>query len=56
MRLDEIYKTDKSRLSVSAKHELRKEVIAIREKIQDLGIYISTGALIIILILLIILL
>lgn len=57
-RLHEINKMDKSRLTKSEKSSLRNEVISISEKLKadGGGIYISLGAIIIILILLIILL
>jgi hypothetical protein len=56
-RLDEINKIDKDQLSASQKKNLRKEVRTIKQQLKDIGggVYISVGALILILILLIIL-
>lgn len=56
-RLDEIKALDKSRLSSSEKKQLRKEVRASRERIKELGggVYISVGAIIIILLLILLL-
>lgn len=56
-RLDEIKAMDKSRLSSSEKKQLRKEVRASRERINELGggVYISVGAIIIILLLILLL-
>jgi hypothetical protein len=56
-RLNEIKMMDKASLSPAEKTELRKEVRFIREHLKDVsgGVYISAGALILILILLIIL-
>lgn len=56
-RLDEIKIMDKSNLSSSEKKQLRKEVRSIKEQLRPLGggVYISVGALILILILLVIL-
>lgn len=56
-RLDEIKALSKTNLSPAEKKELRKEVRSIREQLKDIsgGVYISAGALIVILILLIIL-
>jgi hypothetical protein len=58
-RLKEIKGMDKSNMTRAEKHELRKEVLAIREKLRQehaTYVYISGGALILIIILLIILL
>jgi hypothetical protein len=57
-RLEEIRSMDLKNMDRSEKKELRKEVLSINEKFQhpDTVIYISGGALILILILLIILL
>ena len=56
-RLDEIYKMDKSNLKSSDKKNLRKEVLSIRQELRPIsgGIYISAGAIIIILLLILIL-
>lgn len=56
-RLQEIKDIDKSELERSEKKELRKEVRAIKAEIKSTGngIYISTGAIIIILLLIILL-
>jgi len=56
-RLDEIKAMDKSRLSSSEKKQLRKEVRASRERINDIGggVYVSVGAIIIILLLILLL-
>jgi hypothetical protein len=56
-RLQEIKALDKSELSRDERKELRKEVRDIRKSMADIsgGVYVSAGALIIILILLIIL-
>jgi hypothetical protein len=56
-RLDEIKAMDKSRLSSSEKKQLRKEVRASRERIKEMGggVYISVGAIIIILLLILLL-
>lgn len=58
LRLEEIRSMDKSGLSLQENQELRKEVREIRKSqpVNNGGIYISVGALILILILLIILL
>jgi hypothetical protein len=58
LRLNEIKELDKSELSRSEKKELKTEVKEIKTKMKALsgGVYISAGALIVILILLIILL
>ena len=58
VRLDEIDQMDKSDLPRSEKKALRKEVKSIQQRLEELGngVYISAGALILILILLIILL
>lgn len=57
-RLNEIKEMDKSALSKSEKKELKSEVKEIKKEMKALsgGVYISAGALIVILILLIILL
>lgn len=57
LRLNEINTMDKSTLSSSEKKQLRKEVRSIKSQLNQLGggVYISVGALIIILLLLIIL-
>ena len=58
LRLDEINEMDKNSLNFSEKKELRKEVRSIKKELKENpgGIYISAGAAILILILLIILL
>jgi hypothetical protein len=58
LRLDEIKEMDKSTLKFSEKKDLRKEVRAIKSELKERqsGIYLSVGAAIIILILLIVLL
>lgn len=56
-RLNEINAMDKSTLTAAEKKELRKEVRAIKKDIKDSGgVYLSVGALILVIILLIILL
>ena len=57
LRLDEIKAMDKDNLKASEKKELRKEVRSIKRELKDIsgGVYISAGALIVILILLILL-
>ena len=58
-RLKEIRRMDKSNLTKEQKHELRNEVLAIRDRLRKhevTYVYVSGGALILILILLIILL
>lgn len=56
-RLNEINAMDKSTLTSSEKKELRKEVRAIKKDIKDSGgVYLSVGALLLVIILLIILL
>ena len=57
-RLNEIDALDKSNLNSSEKHQLRKEVRIIKHKLlaNGGGVYVSVGALILLLILLIILL
>lgn len=57
-RLTEIDAMDKSTLSASEKRVLRKEVRGIKREIQraDNGVYISVGALLLVIILLIVLL
>jgi len=57
-RLDEIKSMDKSNLSSGEKKELRKEVRAIKGNLKTMGndgVYISAGALIVIVLLLILL-
>lgn len=58
LRLDEIKATDMSKLKASEKKNLRKEVRSINHRLKAIGggVYISAGAAILILILLIILL
>ncbi|MBC7425547.1 MAG: hypothetical protein H7321_03335 [Bacteroidia bacterium] len=58
LRIDQINEMDKSSLKSSEKRELRKEVRTIKKRLSSVGggVYISVGALILILILLIILL
>ena len=58
LRLNEINLMDKSKLKSSEKKELRKEVKSINHKLREVGggVYISVGALILIIVLLIILL
>ena len=57
IRLDEINTMDKSNLKSSDKRNLRREVRSIRQQLRETsgGVYISVGALIIIVLLLIIL-
>ena len=57
VRLNEINDMDKSNLKFSDKRNLRREVRSIKQKLSEThdGVYISVGALIIILLLLIIL-
>lgn len=57
-RLDEIKEMDKSKLSSSEKKELRKEVRSIKKYMRSTGngVYLSIGAIIIIVLLLILLL
>lgn len=58
LRLNEINAMDKSNLKSSEKKNLRKEVRSIKHQLNELGgggVYISVGALIIIIILLIVL-
>lgn len=57
LRLNEIRAKDMSKLNSTDKKKLRKEVRSINRKLKDLsgGVYISAGAIIIILILLLIL-
>lgn len=57
-RLDEIKAMDKSALNSSEKKELRKEVRAIKAELKSSGngVYLSVGAIIIVLLLLILLL
>ena len=54
-RLNEIKEMDKSSLSRAERKELRKEVRTIKKAVRGSGLYISTGAIIIILLLIIIL-
>ena len=58
LRLTEIKATDMSKLKASEKKNMRKEVRSINHKLRELGggVYLSAGALILIVILLIILL
>ena len=58
LRLEEIKQIDKTKLQPSEKKELRKEVRTIKSQLKEIhgGVYISVGALILILILLIVLL
>ena len=58
LRINEINNMDKSKMTAAEKKTLRKEVKSINHKLRDLGggVYISVGALILILILLIVLL
>lgn len=58
LRLNEINDMDKSDLKSSEKRELRKEVRSIKQQLHEMGhyVYISAGAIILIVILLIILL
>ena len=58
VRLNAIKEMDKSTLSASQKKELRKEVKAIRQTLRDShrGVYLSVGAVLIIILLLILLL
>jgi hypothetical protein len=58
VRLNEIDKMDKSELNSSDKRALRKEVRSIKKQMNELGhgVYISVGAILIIVLLLIILL
>jgi hypothetical protein len=57
-RLDEIKAMDKSSLNSSEKKELRKEVRAIKAELQSTsnGVYLSVGAIIIVILLLILIL
>jgi len=55
-RLEEINAMDKSSLSSTEKRELRKEVRSIKKRANSGGVYISVGALLIVIILLILLL
>lgn len=57
-RLNEINEMDKSALTRSEKRELRKEVKSINEELQQIsgGVYLSIGAIIVVLLLLILLL
>jgi hypothetical protein len=58
LRLNEINAMDKSKLKSSDKKNLRKEVSSIRHKLREVGggVYLSAGAIILIVILLIVLL
>jgi hypothetical protein len=58
LRLTEINSMDKSVMKTAEKRELRKEVKSINHKLREIGggVYISAGAIILILILLIVLL
>lgn len=55
LRLEEIKAIDKSELSSSERKELRKEVKAIKRSSSNNGIYLSTGAIILIVVLIILL-
>lgn len=57
LRLDEIRDMDKSKLEAKDKKDLKKEVRSIKRELKDIsgGVYISAGALILILLLLILL-
>lgn len=57
-RLEEIDAIDKSELSATEKKELRKEVRSIKKELREIGngVYLSVGAIIIIVLLLILLL
>lgn len=56
-RLDEIKSTDKSNMNASEKKQLRKEKRAVKKELRAVGggVYISAGALIVVLVLLLIL-
>jgi hypothetical protein len=58
LRLTEIRAMDKSELNASEKKDLRKEVKSINHKLRDIsgGVYVSAGAILLIVILLIVLL
>jgi hypothetical protein len=58
LRLDEIKATDMSKLKSSEKKDLRKEVRSINHKLKTIGggVYISAGAVILLIILLVVLL
>jgi hypothetical protein len=58
LRLNEISAMDMSKLKSSEKKEMRKEVRSIKKELRDIGggVYLSAGALILIVILLIVLL
>lgn len=58
LRLNEINAMDKTKLKSSEKKSMRKEVKSINHKLRDIGggVYVSAGALIVVLILLIVLL
>lgn len=58
LRLDKINAMDKSNLNSTEKKNLRKEVRSIRQQLKELdgGVYLSVGALLLIVIILIILL
>lgn len=57
-RLDEIKAMDKSNMSAAEKRHLRKETRSIKSQLKQIsgGVYLSTGAIILIIVLLIILL
>jgi hypothetical protein len=57
LRLNELNSMDKTKLKASEKKSMRKEVRSINHKLREIGggVYISAGALILILILLIVL-
>lgn len=54
-RVDEIKNMDKSNLKSSERKELRRELREIKRELRGKGIYISTGALIIIILLILLL-
>jgi hypothetical protein len=58
LRLDEIKATDMSKLKSSEKKDLRKEVRSINHKLKTIGggVYLSAGAVILLIILLVVLL
>jgi len=58
LRLNEIKDMDKSDLKLSEKRELRKEVRSIKQQLHEMGgyVYVSVGAILLIVLLLVILL
>jgi hypothetical protein len=58
VRLDQINAMDKTRMSASAKKSLRKEVRSIKKELKTMngGVYLSAGAIIVIILLFILLL